>query len=164
MSSTRVGYSQNLTLAAGHLTQTQGIIHPDRHKDVPRMPKSGRVSPHLKKRSLLSTEGFVMASAGHFERAGSEMLDSSQTKGGQTQVSTVRSELAKWGQSLSSAVCIAAPDAQILPRTPCWSKSGHNSPPLPCGFCPPPSLPIQPLKTHSHAYLKAHRSHTLASV
>lgn len=45
-----------------------------------------------------------MASAGQSEGAGSKTVDNSQTKSGQTQVSTVRSQLAKWGQSLSAAV------------------------------------------------------------
>lgn len=76
--------SHNLTLAAGHLLKLKELFHPDRHKDVLRMPKSGRVPPNLKKRSFLSTEGFV--SAGQSEGAGSETVDNSQTKGRKTQV------------------------------------------------------------------------------
>lgn len=38
---------------------------------------------------------------------------------------------------------IVAPDARILPRL---SKSGHNSPPLPCGFRSPPSPPDSTFK------------------
>ncbi len=38
--------SQNLRLAAGHLLKLKELFHPDRHKDVLRMPKSGRVTPN----------------------------------------------------------------------------------------------------------------------